>query len=139
MKEKVLRLADGDKLSVFRQLKDREIKMDRLKCALPFLITITALFASLATTASAKQKEWTLDLGHAHLGWEVDHMDLARTAGRFDAFDGTFLIDAEDPANSQITITVDASSVNSHHVGRDNHVRSIDYLNADGFPSRGSV
>lgn len=95
----------------------------------------TALLASLATTATAEQKEWTLDLGHAHLGWEIDHMDLARTAGRFDAFDGTFLIDAENPANSRITITVDASSVNSNHIGRDNHVRSIDYLNVGGFPA----
>lgn len=61
-------------------------------------------------------------------------MGLARTAGRFDAFDGTFLIDAKDPANSLITITVDASSVNSNHIGRDNHVRSVDYLNVAGCP-----
>ena len=95
----------------------------------------TALLIPLALPAAAERREWTLDLGHAHLGWEIDHMDLARTKGRFDAFDGTFLIDAEEPANSQITITVDAASVNSNHVGRDNHVRSIDYLNVAGFPA----
>ena len=53
-------------------------------------ILAAALLASLATAAPAEQKAWTLDLGHAHFGWEVDHMDLPRTAGRFDAFDGTF-------------------------------------------------
>ncbi|MEP5758613.1 MAG: YceI family protein [Litoreibacter sp.] len=88
----------------------------------------------LADSAFAERTEWTLDLGHAHIGWEVDHMDLARTAGRFDQFMGTFLIDDDNPANSKITMTVDVASVNSNHIGRDNHVRTVDYLNVPVFP-----
>ena len=89
---------------------------------------------ALVANAFADPIELTLDKGHAHVGWEVDHMDLARTVGRFDEVNGTFLIDEENPANSRITVTVDAASVNSNHVGRDNHVRSADYLNVDAFP-----
>ncbi|WP_308916912.1 YceI family protein [Jannaschia sp. LMIT008] len=96
--------------------------------------TLLAALAVLAAPALADPTEWTLDKGHAHIGWEVDHMDLARTAGRFDDFDGTFLIDEDDPANSTITVTVDAASVNSNHLGRDNHVRTADYLDAATFP-----
>ena len=106
--------------------------MPPLRLTTPLL---AAALASLATGALAEPREWSLDLGHAHLGWEIDHMNLARTVGRFDAFDGTFLIDEADPANSRIEITVDAASVNSNHVGRDNHVRSVDYLNAEDFPA----
>ena len=106
--------------------------MPPLRATTPLL---AAALASLATGALAEPREWSLDLGHAHLGWEIDHMNLARTVGRFDAFDGTFLIDEADPANSRIEITVDAASVNSNHVGRDNHVRSVDYLNAEDFPA----
>ena len=94
-----------------------------------------ALSTILATAAHAAPKTFTLDKGHAHLGWSVDHMDLARTTGRFDQFDGTFLIDEENPENSKVTITVDAASVNSNHVGRDNHVRNADYLNVAVFPT----
>ncbi|MDX8354023.1 YceI family protein [Cognatiyoonia sp. IB215182] len=99
--------------------------------------TITAALASalVASPLFAEQREWTLDLGHAHIGWEIDHMDLARTVGRFDDFEGTFLIDEDDPANSSITVTVDAASVNSNHVGRDNHIRNADYLNVPEFPT----
>lgn len=97
------------------------------------LATSLALL-TLATPAVAEQKEWILDLGHAHIGWEIDHMDLARTVGRFDSVEGTFLIDEEDPANSKVSIVVNAASVNSNHIGRDNHVRSVDYLNSDAFP-----
>ena len=90
--------------------------------------------AFFAIPALAEPTEFTLDKGHAHIGWQVDHMDLARTVGRFDTFDGTFLIDEDDPANSKITVTVDAASVNSNHLGRDNHVRNPDYLNVKAFP-----
>ena len=94
----------------------------------------TLLAATALSPALAEPTEFTLDKGHAHIGWEVDHMDLARTVGRFDRFDGTFLIDEDDPSNSKITVTVDAASVNSNHVGRDNHVRNADYLDVEAFP-----
>ena len=97
-----------------------------------FLTTAVALV--LATSAQAEQREWTLDLGHAHVGWEIDHMLLSRTVGRFNQFDGTFLIDEENPANSEITFTVNAASVDSNHIGRDNHIRNADYLNIEAFP-----
>lgn len=98
------------------------------------------VFTSLAATALlscptlAAPTEWTLDLGHAYLGWEVDHMNMANTVGRFNTFDGTFLIDEENPANSEITFTIDAASVDSNHIGRDNHIRTADYLNIAAHP-----
>ncbi len=103
--------------------------MNRLpsSCAAAALLITTA-------AAQAEPREWTLDKGHAHIGWEIDHMLLSRTVGRFNDFDGTFLIDEVDPTNSQITFTVSAASVDSNHIGRDNHLRNADYLNVDAFP-----
>ena len=100
----------------------------------PTIVAPAAAAAILAAPALAAPIELTLDKGHVHVGWEVDHMDLARTVGRFDEVEGTFLIDEDEPENSRITVTVDAASVNSNHVGRDDHVRSADYLNVDAFP-----
>lgn len=98
------------------------------------LLTSVAFASVIVSAAMAEPKEWTLDLGHAYVGWEIDHMLLSPTVGRFDDFDGTFLIDEADPTNSQITFTVSAASVNSNHVGRDNHLRGADYLNVAAFP-----
>lgn len=98
------------------------------------LLPLTAAALLAAAAAQAEPREWTLDLGHAHIGWEIDHMGLSRTIGEFRSYDGTFLIDEDDPANSQITFTVQAASVDSNHVGRDNHIRNADYLNAETFP-----
>lgn len=93
-----------------------------------------ALAALSAASAQAAPREWTLDLGHAHFGWNIDHMGLSHTAGRFNRFDGTFLIDAEKPEDSKITFSVDLASVDSNHVGRDNHIRSKDYFDVKRFP-----
>ena len=91
-------------------------------------------FAALllhAAATHAAPTEWTLDLGHTHIGWEINHMGLSRTVGRFNSYDGTFLIDEDNPANSQITFTIDASSIDSNHSARDDHLRHADYLDAD--------
>ena len=99
------------------------------------MIRPTALLALLlAPAVQAEPREWVLDLGHAYIGWEIAHMDLSRTLGQFRHFDGTFLIDEEAPENSQITFTVQTASVDSNHIGRDNHIRNPDYLNATAFP-----
>ena len=100
------------------------------------MLRSTTLVAAMlaATYAEAEPALWTLDLGHAHIGWEIDHMNMANTVGRFNTFDGTFLIDEADPANSQITFTINAASVDSNHLGRDNHIRNADYLNVETHP-----
>ncbi len=93
-----------------------------------------AAFLLTALPALAEPTEWTLDLGHAHVGWEINHMGLSRTVGRFNSYDGTFLIDEDEPENSQITFTIDASSIDSNHDARDTHLRHADYLDADNNP-----
>ena len=87
-----------------------------------------------ATQTHAAPTEWTLDLGHAHVGWEIDHMGLSRTVGRFNSFDGTFLIDEDAPEASQITFTIDAASIDSNHGPRDTHLRHADYLDVENNP-----
>ncbi|MEM8824025.1 MAG: YceI family protein [Pseudomonadota bacterium] len=89
----------------------------------------------LPTTLAAEQREWTLDLGHAHIGWEIGHMGLSNTVGRFERFDGTFLIDEQDPANSAITFEIEVPSIDSNHRGRDEHLRSADYFDASNHPT----
>ncbi|MEM7487564.1 MAG: YceI family protein [Pseudomonadota bacterium] len=96
----------------------------------------TFLIAALAlpTALLAEPREWTLDLGHAHVGWRIGHMGLSDTVGRFDSFDGTFLIDEEDPANSTITFEIDVPSIDSNHHARDEHLRGADYFDTATHP-----
>lgn len=90
--------------------------------------------AATAAPAIAETREWTLDLGHAYIGWEVDHLGLSSTRGQFRDFDGRFLIDEQDPTRSEISFTVRTASIDSNHVGRDNHLRNADFLDVETFP-----
>ncbi|MEP2718067.1 YceI family protein [Pseudophaeobacter sp.] len=99
-----------------------------------FIAAYTTSILAFATAPHAEPAEWTLDLGHAYVGWQVDHMTLSPTIGQFRDFDGTFLIDEDDPAKSQISFTVQTGSVDSNHPGRDAHLRGADYLSSAIFP-----
>ncbi len=103
------------------------------KLSISYAITTALLFGT--NVALADRKEWTLDKGHAHIGWDVYHMGLSRTSGRFNSFDGTFMIDEDDFSNSLVSFTIDATSVDSNHIGRDNHLRTEDYLHVTKNPS----
>ena len=88
-----------------------------------------------ATTSLAAPKPFTLDLGHAYVGWEIDHFAFSNTVGQFRVFDGDFLIDEERLENSLIRFVIQADSIDSNHVGRDNHLRAEDMLNVATYPT----
>ena len=98
------------------------------------LLVAATMLASCAP-ASAEQQPFTLDLGHAYIGWQIDHFGYSDTVGQFRTFDGTFLIDEEAPKNSQIRFVIQAASIDSNHPGRDNHLRAPDFLNVEAFPT----
>ena len=97
-------------------------------------LTLIAGLLATSAVAQAEPKEWTLDIGHAYVGWEIDHMNLSPTVGQFRDFDGKFLIDEADPTNSKITFTVQTASIDSNHPGRDNHLRNADYFDVATYP-----
>lgn len=108
------------------------MEIETLKTTVIFHTLIAAgMFASNA--ANAAQIPYTLDLGHAYIGWEIDHFGYSNTVGQFRQFDGDFLIDDTDFENSLVTFTIDVSSIDSNHVGRDNHLRAEDILNVETF------
>ena len=60
-------------------------------------------------------------------------MVVSKVRGRFDKFEGT-IVTAEDPAESQVSVTIDAASIDTHNEQRDDHVRAPDFLDVEQFP-----
>ena len=71
---------------------------------------------------------------HASVNFAVNHLGYSVLSGRFDKFEGEFSYDAAAPEASKVSVTIDASSVNSNHAERDKHLRSGDFLEVDKFP-----
>ncbi|HJT77052.1 MAG TPA: YceI family protein [Gemmataceae bacterium] len=103
----------------------------RLFRAAPLLAL--ALAAALALPGRADN--YVLDDAHTAASFNIAHLGLSWTHGRFDDVAGTFTIDAADPGKSSFTLTIKADSVDTNNKKRDEHLRSPDFFNVKQFPT----
>ena len=85
----------------------------------------------MSTTATiAPTGTWTVDKSHSKVGFAVKHLGIATVRGEFRDFEGTFEI-GEDLESSRAYGTVKAASVDTNEPGRDEHLRSADFFDAE--------
>ena len=78
---------------------------------------------------------WQFDAGHTHIGFTGRHLMVATVRGEFEKFSGTVEFDEHDLTRSKAEIQIEAASVNTHNVQRDEHFRSADFFDVEHFPS----
>ena len=71
---------------------------------------------------------------HAFIQFKIKHLGYSWLLGRFNQFDGSFSYDEKAPAKSKVSVTIDASSIDSNHAERDKHLRGEDFLAVKNFP-----
>jgi len=95
---------------------------------------ITLAVAMMASISSVQAAEsYTIDPLHTFPNFEINHLGFSTMHGRFGKTEGKLIIDWKKNTGS-VDITIDAASVNTGYVKRDNHLRSPDFLNAAEFP-----
>jgi polyisoprenoid-binding protein YceI len=77
---------------------------------------------------------WNFDPGHTSASFSARHMMVATVRGTFAPPTGTLEFDVKNPAAAHVTAELDATSLTSGVVDRDNHLRSADFLDAANFP-----
>jgi polyisoprenoid-binding protein YceI len=79
---------------------------------------------------------WTLDPHHTSVAFSAKHLGVATVRGHFSKVDGEIdLNDANDPTTARGSIVIDAASIDTGNQGRDQHLRSADFLDVDRFPT----
>jgi polyisoprenoid-binding protein YceI len=91
----------------------------------------TAVRTVNGTTAPAAGT-YGIDASHSVVEFVARHLGLAKVRGRFNEFEGTILV-AEDIADSRVDVTIKADTIDTRDAGRDEHLRSADFLNAEQF------
>jgi len=75
--------------------------------------------------------EYTIDPTHTRLGFSTRHAMVTTVRGQFSDFEGTAIIDAANPANSRVALSIVTGSVDTGVADRDGHLRSADFFDAD--------
>ncbi len=83
----------------------------------------------LIGTTTFAQSKWVIDPAHSELTFRVKHMMISNVKGEFTNF--SIDVSGEDILKSQITVNVDATSINTNNNDRDNHLKSADFFDAE--------
>ena len=89
----------------------------------------------MQTTESTTRVKWIADPMHTSIGFSVKHMMLTPVRGEFEKYTIEAETIGEDFMNSFITFTAETASVNTRNEGRDKHLRSEDFFNAEKYPT----
>ncbi len=75
--------------------------------------------------------DYVIDPTHTRLGFSVRHAMVTTVRGQFSTFAGTATIDAVNPANSKVQLSIETASIETGVADRDGHLKSADFFDAD--------
>jgi polyisoprenoid-binding protein YceI len=97
---------------------------------------LAALAATLgASGAMAQTTKWQLDPMHSNAQFTVRHMGISNVQGEFSKLSGTVELDDADISKSNVTATIDISSVDTRVAGRDNDLKSTNFFDVAKYPT----
>jgi polyisoprenoid-binding protein YceI len=81
-----------------------------------------------------KTGTWILDPAHSEVTFSVRHMMISKVRGTFGMKSATLVAPA-NPLEATVEASVDVASVDTKDEGRDNHLRSADFFDAENHPT----
>ncbi|GAP55673.1 UPF0312 protein plu2095 [Arthrobacter sp. Hiyo6] len=78
--------------------------------------------------------EWRFDPNHTRIGFSTRHAMVTKVRGAFNDVEGIINADAENPANSSVSVTIKVASIDTRNTQRDEHLRTNDFFDAPSFP-----
>ena len=87
------------------------------------------------TSSTAVTGTYAVDPSHSRIGFVARHAMVTKVRGSFNEFEGSGHFDAENPANSRLTVTIQATSIDTRNADRDAHLRGNDFFDMDTYPT----
>ena len=78
---------------------------------------------------------WNIDPVHTTAEFKVRHMMITNVKGHFKPVTGVITIDEADITRSQVEASIDAASIDTREPDRDTHLRSVEFLDVEKFPT----
>ena len=93
------------------------------------------VLVACSTHAFAEMAKWNVDLDHSTIGFQVSHMVISKTNGKFTDYRGFIEMDPETKKVSKIEAVIQSQSVFTDHEKRDGHLRSPDFFDVERHPT----
>jgi len=97
------------------------------------IISTLGLLASLP--ALAQTSTWDLDPAHSTAQFTVRHLGISNVTGDFTKVSGTVVLNDTDITKSQVSATIDVSSVDTRIQARDKDLKSPHFFDVEKYPT----
>ena len=96
----------------------------------------TRIPETLASTPSPAgiSGDYVLDPAHTRIGFSARHAMVTKVRGAFHEFEGIAYVDADNPADSSVRVTIQSASLTTGNDKRDGHLRSPDFFDVEAYP-----
>jgi polyisoprenoid-binding protein YceI len=81
------------------------------------------------------KQTYKVDPAHSSAQFTVRHMMVTNVRGSFSGVEGTVVHDPDSPADSQVDVVINATTVNTCEPQRDAHLKSADFLDVEKYPT----
>ena len=78
---------------------------------------------------------WKFDPSHTQVEFAVKHLGMMTVRGHFAEVTTSGHIDPANPDATSVEVTINAASVKTNNEGRDNHLRTSEFLDVDKYPT----
>jgi polyisoprenoid-binding protein YceI len=113
-------------------------RVSALTVAAALTIAAGSAFAQSPFThnpTEVKSGDYVLDADHGKITWEVVHMGFSHYVGQFTGVEAKLHLDAANPADSKLDVTVPVAGVATSNAHLDAHLKTPDFFDAAKFPN----
>ncbi|MEI7810991.1 MAG: YceI family protein [Ignavibacteria bacterium] len=81
-----------------------------------------------------QKTSWTLDTAHSRLQFLVRHMLISEVSGHFNSYSMSVSTAGDNFDTTEVEVSIDVQSIDTGVPGRDDHLRSADFFDAEKYP-----
>jgi polyisoprenoid-binding protein YceI len=97
------------------------------------IVSAIALLTSLS--ALAQTSTWNIDPAHSTAQFTVRHLAISNVTGNFTKVTGSVVLNEKDIAQSQVSASIDVSSVDTRVEARDKDLKSPNFFDVEKYPT----
>jgi len=98
-------------------------------------LSFVLVFTLGAAAAFAQADLWEIDPAHSSVQFSVRHMMVSNVRGEFGKISGRIHVEGRNLSTARVEAAIDATTINTRNEGRDKHLKSADFFDADQYPT----